>query len=119
MAQRVEPPMQAGLAIHELVVEAHGEDKRDRRSVVRYPFFRPLSIRMDGHCYSALSREISTAGIGLLHNFELATREVEIDIRSSRGHLIRVRTRIIWCHACGEGWYVSGGQFLGLIGIVK
>ena len=23
-----------------------------------------------------------------------------------------LRTQIIWCEDCGEGWYISGGRFL-------
>ncbi|MBI3837730.1 MAG: PilZ domain-containing protein [Planctomycetia bacterium] len=114
MPHRVDEPMHLGMAIYELTVEAHNDTKRDRRSEVRYPFFRPLSIRVDGKCYSAFSREICTSGIGLLHNFEPRLGEVEISIPSQRGWLVRVRTRIVWCRPCGEGWYISGGDFIGV-----
>jgi hypothetical protein len=110
--------MRPGMAIHELIVEAHVENKRDRRREPRHPFFRPIMIRTaDGRRYSAFSREISASGIGLIHNMELVPGEFELSIPSERGCSILVRTRILWCHPCGEGWFLSGGQFIGLAAI--
>ena len=62
---------------------------------------------------ACFTREISPVGIGLLHNVALTPGEVELSIPSRRGYSIRVRTRILWCHSCGEGWYISGGLFVG------
>lgn len=107
----------AGMAIHELVLEAHDEGMRDRRSEVRCPFFRPVSVHAGGNHYSAFSREISALGIGLLHNFELKLGEVEVAIPSKRGHTVRLRTRLMWCRPCGEGWYISGGVFLAIAAV--
>jgi hypothetical protein len=104
---------QAGMAIHELILEAHQDNLRDRRTAARYPFFRRVSIRSKFPVV-AFSREISTVGVGLLHNVELTPGEVEVSIPSRRGYAIRVRTRIVWCQPCGEGWYISGGQFMGV-----
>ncbi len=111
-------PFSPGKAIYQLIVEAKAELESDRRGEVRYPFFRPVSIEMDdGHQYSAFTREISETGIGLIHNMDLHEREVEISVHSDCGYSIRVRTRIVWCAACGEGWYISGGQFVGIASI--
>jgi hypothetical protein len=104
-----------GKAIYQLIVEAQAEVARDRRAEARLPFFRPVSIKMaDGHLYSAFSREISAYGIGLIHNIELKPGAVELIIPSEEGHSIYVRARIVWCESCGEGWFVSGGQFEGI-----
>jgi len=111
-------PVPPGKAIYQLVVEAKAELRTDQRSKLRYSFFRPVSIETDdGHQYSAFTREISEAGIGLIHNMDLDDREVEISILSDSGYSIRVRTRIVWCSACGQGWYISGGQFVGIASI--
>ena len=111
-------PVSPGKAIYELVVEAKTGLKTERRSELRYAFFRPISIEMDdGQKYSAFTREISEASIGLLHNIDLNDREVEITSPSDGGYSIRVRTRIVWCQACGEGWYISGGQFVGIASV--
>ncbi|HEX5446299.1 MAG TPA: PilZ domain-containing protein [Pirellulales bacterium] len=92
--------------------------KTDRRAEVRYAFFRPVSIEQDdGHRYSAFTREISETGIGLIHNMDLNEGEVEIAIRSDCGYEIRVRTEMVWCQSCGEGWYISGGRFVGIASI--
>jgi hypothetical protein len=102
-----------GNAIHSLLVEAQGNDKREARWGLRYPFFRNVSIRTAaGTSYSAFSRDISASGIGLLHNMELPRCEVEISTTSGRGYSLKVRVQITRCQFCSEGWYTSGGQFL-------
>ena len=108
-----------GKAIYQLIVEAQSKENKDRRRDVRYAFFRPVSIEVDdGHRYSAFSREISASGIGLIHNVELSHGEVEITVSSERGYSIRVRTKIAWCQSCGEGWYISGGRFVGIASVI-
>jgi hypothetical protein len=103
-----------GMGIHELVVEAHQDTRKDRRSETRYPFFRQVTLHAPGAEPAAcFTREISPVGIGLLHNVQLTPGEVELSIPSRRGYSIRVRTRILWCHSCGEGWFISGGLFVG------
>lgn len=114
MEQSVLEPVRAGMAIHELILEAHQDNLRERRSAMRHPFFRPVSVKgLDSDCVT-FSREISTVGIGLLHNYEMKPGDQELAINNKRGHVIRVRTRILWCLPCGEGWYISGGQFMGI-----
>jgi hypothetical protein len=96
--------------LHDLVLQAEADFLNDRRSEPRYPFFRSASIRIDGHCFSAFTREISTSAIGLLHYMELPLQEVEIVIA---GKPQTLRARIERCQACGDGWYISGGTFVG------
>jgi hypothetical protein len=91
----------------------------ERRTVVREPFFRPVTLeRSKGgkvQEVSCFSRDISPKGIGLLHNFTLEeNEEVVLTIHSDCLGRIRVRSRIKWCEACGEGWHISGAQFLEL-----
>ena len=123
MAMRAEEKtvsVSPGKAIYQLVLAAKAGLRTDQRSEVRYAFFRPVSIETDdGQEYSAFSREISEAGIGLIPNVDLNDHEVEISIRSDCGDSIRVRTRIVWCEACGEGWYISGGEFIGISSIER
>lgn len=108
-----------GKAIYQLIVEAQNVENRDRRRDVRYAFFRPVTVEFDdGHQHSAFSREISATGVGLFHSVDLSGREVEISISSEQGYLIRVRCKILWCQPCGEGWYISGGRFMGIAAVV-
>lgn len=104
-----------GNALHPLLVEARANDQRDDRWGIRYPFFRAVSIvGPHGEQYDAFSRDISASGIGLLHNMEIPPGIVDIRITSVRSYALHVQTRIFWCQACGEGWYISGGRFMGV-----
>jgi hypothetical protein len=96
----------------QLITEAKQAAKKERRSDTRIPFFRPVSIAMKGHRYTAFSREISESSIGLLHSMELPLGEVEISVSTRSGHRCNLLTRIGWCESCGEGWYISGGEFV-------
>ena len=86
-------------------------DAWNHRSEIRFAFFRPVSIQMNGKSYSAFSRDISASDIGLMHNMELPSGEVEIAIPADTGHTVKLQVRIEWCESCGEGWYISGGKF--------
>jgi hypothetical protein len=97
--------------LHELVLQAETDFNNDRRSEPRYPFFRPVSVRFDGKNFSAFTREISVSSIGLLHNMELPLEEVEIIVAGKQQVL---RAWIERCESCGEGWYLSGGTFVGI-----
>ena len=61
----------------------------------------------------AFTREISTVGIGLLHNVQLSPgRRRTLDSQpqglfDSRPH----QNSLV--PPCGEGWFISGGQFVG------
>ncbi|MGD9722465.1 MAG: PilZ domain-containing protein [Pirellulales bacterium] len=108
--------IRGAMAIHELVLEAYDEGKRERRVETRYPFFRSVSLHVDGRCHTGFSREISAHGIGLMHDVELAPGELEVSLPSRRGHTVRMRVRILWCRSCGDGWHISGGQFVDIKG---
>jgi hypothetical protein len=102
-----------GKSIYGLIVESQKSAKRDRRSCPRRAFFRPISVCVDGCKLSAFSRDISETGIGLMHRFELQLGETEIFISCENGSSAGIRTRIVWCSPCGDGWYLSGGEFIG------
>lgn len=89
----------------------------DRRSVPREPFFRPVTVALiaggESQQFSCFSRDISPRGIGLLHDRPLQNGiEVVLTIQSENLGSIRVRSQIMWCAPCGEGWYLSGARFL-------
>ena len=96
----------------ELLILAEAEFKNDRRSEMRFPFFRPVSIQVDDHSFSGFTREICVSGIGLLHSVELPLKEVLITIADERPQPLRLR--IERCESIGEGWYISGGKIVGL-----
>lgn len=99
-------------AIEQLLEEVSAEE---RRSSERYPFFRPVTIAPEsekGRTYSAFSRDLSTSGIGLLHNMPLDIDEATLTIGGGLSGPVKLRAKIQWCQPTGEGWYISGGEFL-------
>src|SRR5262245_32337401 len=106
-----------GEVVYNILREAQATPAHDLRSKVRYPFFRPVSILIGDKDISAFSREVSEVGVGLLHAMALDASEVEVVIPTEQGYSVRIRTRIHWCHPCGEGWFLSGGEFLAIAGI--
>jgi hypothetical protein len=102
-------------SVSELLREAAVEAEVDLRIRQRHPFFRPAVIACADarrRSHSAFCRDISPAGVGLLHNFPLNPGEVIVTIATKKGRNVSVRTDIVWCKPCGEGWYISGGRFL-------
>lgn len=118
MSASVEEKKPLGTAVYEILREARAGQKREYRETVRYSFFRPVTIHVGTTSFSAFSREVSERGIGLLHSAELQPGDVEITIPTEQGYSVRIRTNLLWCHACGEGWYISGGEFREIVGIV-
>jgi hypothetical protein len=110
MSTKTKRSMSSG-QLHELLLQAKTDFHLDRRSEPRYPYFRPVSVQVDGQIFSAFSRDISAFGIGLMHNMELPLKEVEITVAGTQQTL---RARLERCESFGEGWYLSGGTFVGI-----
>jgi len=102
-------------ALGPILEEAQQDDEQNNRVGIRHPFFRPVTVVLnDGRRCSAFSRDLSVTGIGLLHDTELLLSEVEVSISTAWGYFVKVQTRIIWCLPCGDGWHLSGGQFVSI-----
>lgn len=66
---------------------------------------------MRGNTVSAMTREISRFGIGLLHRGSVSPGEVTVKMASeSREYTYRVV--LDWCMPCENGMFMSGGRFL-------
>jgi hypothetical protein len=90
----------------------------DQRVSQRHPFFRPVTITIGGNGgtkFPAFSRDISPAGIGLLHSMPLDPGRLTLSIPWTAGHPLDVRTDLRWCAPAAEGWYLSGGRFVPLV----
>lgn len=118
MGMIVEEKKPLGTAVYEILREARAGEKLEYRETVRYSFFRPVTIHAGTKSFSAFSREVSERGIGLLHSAELQPDNVEVIIPTEQGYSVRIRTQLLWTHPCGEGWYISGGEFLEIVGIL-
>jgi hypothetical protein len=89
----------------------------ERRAELRVQFLRPvtLSIMVPApRQVSALSRDLSPFGIGLLHTVPLDPQEVVVHVPLGHGGKLHLRVKIKWCDALSEGYFVSGGCFLGV-----
>lgn len=64
-----------------------------------------------GNTVSAMTREISRAGIGLLHRGALNPGEVLVRMASETREF-EYRVLIEWCKPCENGMFMSGGRFL-------
>jgi len=102
--------------LNQLITEAKQAATKERRSEERIPYFHAVSIAVNGRCYTAFSREISSSAIGLLHNMELPLGEAKVSISTRSGIQANLLIRMRWCESCGEGWYISGGEFVGIGG---
>lgn len=88
----------------------------ENRSEPRSPFFHPATLTYryrEEQPIAAFTRELSDSGIGLLHSVPIERGEVTVSIERP-DNTIAFRTFILWCKPCGQ-WYLSGGQFLGVI----
>jgi hypothetical protein len=64
-----------------------------------------------GNTISAMTREISRLGIGMLHRGSLSPGEVTVRM-ASETRQFEYRVWIVWCHPCENGMFLSGGRFL-------
>lgn len=101
------------------ILAALGEILRDpcqeQRRSPRLSFFGPVSLRLPGSAdtqMSAFARDISPAGIGLVHLMPVAEIELIVALSLPSGRGVLLRTEILWCRDYGNGWYASGGRFV-------
>jgi hypothetical protein len=87
----------------------------ERRAAERQPFFVPVTVIPSfspERRWSAFSRDLSSDGIGLLHNLAIERGAVcELIVKTDRAEL-RHKAQCMWCSAAGEGWYLSGWRFV-------
>ena len=64
-----------------------------------------------GNTVSAMTREISRTGIGLLHRGSITPGEMTVRMASETREF-EYRVMMEWCHPCDNGMFMSGGRFL-------
>jgi hypothetical protein len=64
-----------------------------------------------GNTISAMTREISRTGIGLVHKGSITPGEVRVKLASDTREF-EYSVRIEWCQPCETGMFLSGGRFL-------
>jgi hypothetical protein len=98
--------------MYELFRDARDKYETDTRLEMRYAFLRSVTLRVGDQVRSAFSREISRTGVGLLHNFEAPLDQIEVAIPTEHGADARIHVNIRWQQPVGQGWYISGGEFV-------
>jgi hypothetical protein len=102
--------------VQQLIKDNEIETLRERRSVDRKPFVRPVSIAVGKNrdtVHEAFSRDISAIGIGLMSQvpFERGSLAVlSIHCPTRRSTRLIAETR--WCQPYGQGWFLSGWSFI-------
>ena len=105
--------------VDSLIREAQGDIPFDRRHQMRQPFLCAATVVVDiGKPWRtfAFVRDISEHGIGLRHSVPLELVDVTMEINRENKEPIRLRAKMQWCDPCRDGWYVSGGLLLGVVG---
>lgn len=64
-----------------------------------------------GNTVSAMTREISRTGIGLLHRGSISPGETTVRMASETREF-EYRVMIEWCQPCDNGMFMSGGRFV-------
>ncbi|MEZ6129437.1 MAG: PilZ domain-containing protein [Planctomycetaceae bacterium] len=72
----------------------------------------PAEIKtLRGNTISAMTREISRTGIGMLHRGSINPGETTVRMASETREF-EYRVMIEWCQPCDNGMFMSGGRFL-------
>ena len=87
-------------------------DCTNLRSSERLELSVPAEIKTQrGNTVSAVTREISRTGIGLLHRGSVALGEVTVRM-ASESRQFEYQVQLEWCTPCDNGMSMSGGKFI-------
>src|SRR5262245_46362779 len=68
-------------------------------------------ITARGNTISAMTREISRFGLGLVHKGSISPGDVRVKLASDTREF-EYSVRLEWCQPCEGGMFLSGGRFL-------
>ena len=63
-----------------------------------------------------VEKVIATAAVGSLR-MDMKPGEIVLRIPSESFGDVRIRSEVVWCRPCGEGWYLSGARFVEVLGV--
>ena len=87
-------------------------DCDNQRANERLELSVPAEIKTQrGNIVSAMTREISCTGIGLLHRGAVDPGLVTVRM-ASESRQFKYQVRLGWCKPCDNGMFMSGGQFI-------
>ena len=95
------------------VLESIGSSTTDHnRTAERLELLVPAEVVTSrGSTVSAMTREISHLGLGLVHRGSINPGKVEIRMTCDTLEY-RYNVLIEWCAPCNNGMYISGGSFI-------
>jgi len=95
------------------VLESIGKSETEHsRNAERLELSVPAEVTTSrGNTISAMTREISRFGIGLLHRGPIMPSEVTVRMASETREF-EYRVAVEWCLPCTNGMFMSGGRFL-------
>jgi len=97
------------------VLESIGNEEtaENSRAIDRLALSVPAEIITSrGNTISAVTREISRFGLGILHRGAIQPGEVTVKM-ASESREFEYRVELKWCTPCENGMFISGGEFLG------
>lgn len=84
----------------------------ESREVERLELSVPAEVRtLRGNVISAMTREVSRTGLGLVHRGPVTPGEVTVTM-ASETRQFDYRVQIEWCTPCDNGMFISGGRFI-------
>jgi hypothetical protein len=98
--------------LQEILERIHKPETDNRRDIERLELAVPAEvITSRGNTISAMTREISRTGIGMLHRGAISPGEVTVKMAGD-ARTFEYRVLIEWCSPCDNGMFMSGGRFL-------
>lgn len=112
-AMAVDPWSRPSLDDLRQVLESIGKsDTEHARNAERLELSVPAEVQtLRGNTVSAMTREISRFGIGLLHRGYVTPGDVTVRM-ASETRQFEYRVKLEWCMPCDNGMFISGGRFL-------
>jgi hypothetical protein len=102
--------------IDRLLYEIQRAKLSERRTEPRHAFVRPVQICFPhGPNLAAFSKDMSAQGIGIICNTTMTVGSLAIlEIHSTQGAPLVVRSEVRWCDPYGKGWFLVGWKFIAL-----
>jgi len=98
--------------LHQVLESIEQVDGDNDRETQRLELSVPAEVTVArGNVVSAMTREISRSGVGLLHRGSIRPGEVTVRM-ASETRQFEYRVLIEWCYPCENGMFMSGGRFL-------
>ena len=108
---------QIAQVVNALLTEDSNFDRHENRSAHREHLVRPIKveIREPEQIINAFSRNISTSGIGIISDTDVAIGTVAVlEIGRLKCPSQKILAECRWSRSYGDNWFISGWQFISL-----